>query len=239
MDGKRDTLKASTQKGQNNAKKWGKARKTSFSHDGVLNIEDGCPIWGKAGHKQTRHAPINLKLVLSIDDLHRLFSYASNRESNFIDQFSLMLVDAIRRTRKGARGKYKGKETTLFWIKTEAACLYIFFSYWCKKQVNYWPKCLQKLLDTANRDGYEDYLKTTKRKYSARELTSYCLEKYYMENLENYGLRPFDDPNNFYITYIQPSLKLGRELMKKVNYDDIESVVGTPVETVFKSLKII
>ncbi len=142
--------------------------------DGVLMIEDGCRIHGKMLHKSSAHWPINFQLAMSEEDLHRFFSYSCNNDSDFSGQFSLVLADAIQRIKKGARGKNRGNETTLFWIKTEAGYLYLFFSYWFKKKIQEWPEYLQNLIEIAKSDGYEPYITTSKGKYDAKELASYC-----------------------------------------------------------------
>ncbi len=204
--------------------------KERLTIDGVLKFEDGQYSEGKL--------PINIKLVISEKDLPRLYSNTFCETSDFSWQFSLVLADAIKQIAKGARGKNKGNETTLFWIKTDAGCLYVFFSYWCKKKIQDWPEYLQRLVSIANDEGCN--LKDTKgRRYAAREMTEYCIEKYYGEYLRRHGLKQTDDSTNFYITYIHPQLKECRKQMKELIESNANPFDDPTLGPIFRNLKIL
>lgn len=67
----------------------------------------------------------------------------------------------------------------------------------------------------------------------------HCIERYYAKELKELELRPFDDPNNFYITYIHPSLKLCRQLIKEIDYNKADTIADSAIGPIFKYLKII
>lgn len=193
-----------------------RTKKDTTVIDCVLIVEDGCRIQGKYSFKETGHAPINLGLVLSIDDLHRLLSYASNQESDFISQFSLILGDAIQQNQKGARGKHKGRETTVFNIKLDASLLYLLFTELSSKPLHDCPSFFQKLVNRLD-DDTKDFIENAGQPYPVM-LTAYCLEEYYGKTLSVIDLKPFfsEGFDSFFYTYIKPKLEMCEKMFSRM-----------------------
>jgi len=141
---------------------------------------------------------------------------------------------------KKTRGKHKKQKPIVSMLTNDAGWLYAFFSYWVKQSVKEWPAYLVNLITAAKK---EDIDFTSKGKYSAIELTSYCAEKKYSKVCSRLGLLPFDDPTNFYQTYIKGS-PLSSEVKKK--HIDGQSpeliallVYRDPLFDIFKRLKLV
>lgn len=193
-----------------------RTKKDTYIIESVLMIEDGCRIVGKRSHRTSAHPPINFKLEISEDDLHRLFSYAVNNNSDFSGQVSLVLADAIEQTNIGARGKHKGRETAMFHIKIEAGLLYLLFSELCGKSLKICPPFFQRLIDrTAD---YKAFIEVSGQPYPVM-LTAYCLEEYYgNKHLASLGLNPFfsDGFSHFLYTYIKPQLAMCKNMFSRM-----------------------
>lgn len=192
-----------------------RTKKDTAVIDGVLMIEDGCRIWGEKSFRQAGHAPINLKLVLSEDDLHRLLSCASHPESDFSWQFSIILADAIQQNQKGARGKHKGRETIVVHIKLGAGLLYLLFTELCRKPLHDCPSFFQKLINKL--DDYRTFIEDSGQPYPVM-LTAYCLEEYYRKTLSLLGINPFfsEGFSHFFYTYINPQLAMCEKMFSRM-----------------------
>lgn len=186
--------------------------KARLTIDVVLGIENGQYIQGKKSHRHTAHPPINFKLVISEEDLHRLLSYVVNYEFDFRDKlsiFCIMLADAVRQSQIGARGKHKGHETTLYWIKQEASFLHTLFTLINDCDVK--PDYFNDLIENIPADERLYFRKG--KGYDPVMLTAYQLEErlYGPKKLAAIGLKPFysgtDSLESFYITYVQPGRK--------------------------------
>ena len=168
-------------------------------------------------------------------------NFLENNEDDFYLQFLYnFLLPGVEKLRKGGRGKHKEKEREprIAWIKTEAGCLYLFFSAWCKKPLEEWPKSLQTFINKIDEADRPSIL-NNKGKYGAIELSSYCLSKYYGTDLDKYEIHPFNDFTNFYLTYVHPRLKLCKALLKKTDKEEIASFMNTPIRDILKYHKII
>lgn len=180
----------------------------------VLMIEDGCRIVGKKSHRTSAHPPINFKLEISDEGLHRLFSYAVNNNSDFSGQFSLVLADAIQQTKIGARGKHKGRETDMFHIKVEAGLLYLLFSELDGKPLHECPAFYQEL-DKRLAD-HKEFIEDSGQPYPVM-LAAYCLEEYYGKELSKLGLNLFfsEGFSHFFHTYIKPHLTMCKKMFTR------------------------
>jgi hypothetical protein len=138
-----------------------RTKKDTFIIDGSLMIEDGRSINGKKSHISSAHPPIDVRLVISEEDLYRLFAYSFNYENDFSGQFSTMLADAVRQSEIGARGKHKGHEITLSWIKRGASFLHTLFSLINDSDIK--PEYFRDLIEKSPCDERE-YLRRTTRK---------------------------------------------------------------------------
>jgi len=141
---------------------------------------------------------IKLTVKASPEDwqgLERLFWDAPEQLAE--DLHSYFIVEALEKT----VGKERRGSPLVRQIQFCAGWLYAFLSYWCKKPLEDWPLYLQRLIQMIEEKGNGIFVKTSRGRYGARELTLYCTEKIYGDAAAKYGLSPFSDPNNFYITY--------------------------------------
>jgi len=79
--------------------------------------------------------------------------------------------------------------------------------------------------------------------YGAKEITMYCMEKIDGEIARLFGLNPFEDPNNFYITYIYADRRATKINEKHIKGRTPEKVARLPFELpqlkrIFDSLKV-
>lgn len=138
--------------------------------------------------------------------------YSHNPESFGIGFYCQFIRPAIfELTVKKTRGNHKKQKSIVNMLTEDAGWLYAFFSYWVKQPLKEWPEYLVNLITAAEKEGSE---LTTKGKYNAKELASYCAEKKYGKVCSRLGLLPFEDPTNFYQTYIKGS-PLSSEVKKK------------------------
>lgn len=195
-----------------------RTKKDIITINTILPIEDGYLIQGKHGSKSTRHNPINLKLILSEDDLLRLSFYvnAHGKETDLGDMISSGLADSVVQLKRSARGLHKGRAGKVSLIKLEASLLYVLFSELCKKPERRWPSYFQRLINDFRRNDLEG-------NFDPVRLTAYCLESHYKGYRESVlGLKPFfsededTDFNLFYTKYIKPKLKIAEGMIESL-----------------------
>lgn len=100
-----------------------------------------------------------------------------------------------------ARRKQTQKQYFVNEIKIYSGVLFAFLRYWCKLPVTQWPEYLRKVLGLCKRD--EILVKTARGGYDPKVLTDYCIAETFQDSIKIFRLNPFDDPANFYNTYIQ------------------------------------
>jgi len=103
------------------------------------------------------------------------------------------------------RGRPKDATALVQELRYYSGELYQFVSYWLKRPKEDWPDYLTRLVEVIEKGGYKIHITTRSGRYGAKELTMYIMEGLYTKTAKRYGIKPFDDPNNFYITYIYGS----------------------------------
>jgi len=200
-----------------------RSKKEFLVIDGLLMIEDDRLIQGKRSQRSSAHPPIRLKIEISDEDLSRLSSYAVCYENEFYSKFSNLLVSAVREAKTGARGKHKGRETSVSWIKREARFLHALFSYINDSDIN--PDYYRDLIESIPSDEREMFRKLDRQGrdlgYDPILLTAYHLEKSYgTGKLTTMKLKPFysgtDSAESFNNTYIQPGRKESEAYFKEM-----------------------
>lgn len=233
-----------------------KAKKEYIKIECALSLPEDVYIEGKRSVKQRNHEPINLTINLLENDLYRLFSY-TNYSTDFVSQFSYILGTAAEQIKRGARGKFKGKETTIFWIKAESKALYNLFSVICTKPPTAYPSYFNNLL--------VKHIQRVQPKYNhlffqgdtpdALALTAFCIEKYQDAKgtpVGSIGLNSFlgtlmwgENMDTFRVTYIEdkkiPDLlpKSTLEKMADMEIENIKNNINLPLRDIFACLNLV
>lgn len=228
-----------------------KAKKEYIKIKCTLPLPEDIYIEGKRSVKQRNHEPITLTINLLENDLYRLFSYM-NYSTDFVSQFSYILGTAAEQFKCGARGKSKGNETTIFWIKVESKALYNLFSVICTKPPKVYPSYFNNLLDNIVPKYRHLFFRDDTPNSLA--LTAYCIEKSQKakgRSLESIGLNSFCKTlpqgkklNSFYLRYIAdkkiPDLlpKSTLEKMSDIEIENIKNNNNLPLRDIFECLKL-
>jgi hypothetical protein len=197
---------------------------------------------------------IELTITASPQDWQRLNQLLSENNEEFAKDFHHKFIRPVLYKEilpKKPRGRHRDANILLREIKYNSGELHQFFSYWCKKPREEWPNYLSRLIEIIGKAGQEIHIKRRNGKYGPKELTLYVMEEVYGKTAKKYGLKPFEDPNNFYIKYIYGSgiLKYHKENFRNTfgkRYEDmppeIIERIGLfipPLEKILRILKII
>lgn len=228
-----------------------KTKKEYIKIECALSLPEVVYIEGKRTVKQRNHEPIKLTINLLENDLYRLFSY-TNYSTDFVSQFSYILGTAIEQIKRGARGKFKGKEPTIFWIKAESKALYNLFSVICTKPPTAYPSYFNNLLNNLVPKYRRLFFRGDTPNPLA--LTAYCIEKSQRAKgrpLESIGLNSFCKTvkqekklNSFYLRYIAdkkiPDLlpKSTLEKMSDIEIENIKNNNNLPLKDIFECLRL-
>ena len=169
--------------------------KHSLTIKSLIKIKDGLVIESSEGRRSQNHTPIKMEIIISRNDLERLFWLIMSCPSYFIAGFQEEFINpALLYIQKGARGRSKGKETTLFWLKAESRELYHLFRFIIDtgKTPSYFKKLLRII------DGLEikKLFKLKSGKLDPTALAAYCIEWYMKnagKNVEHLGIKSFND----------------------------------------------
>ena len=246
-----------------------RTKKDPITIEGYIGIEEGCLIKGEQGIKQifseTEEENFNeqekeeenwekkerkvvdsfkLKVIINSGDWGKFWSYCLLNQNDFAKHFwSDLIYPAMKEleTKKGARGVKKYSQNLVNWIKPEAGFLYAFFSYWFKRKNHEWPDYFQKLVKMVEANGWLKYLEGKRGTNKSYRLTRYCVEKIYGEAIRGVGLKMFDDPTNFYRTYIQKSASKARKIFisGKSSQEIAKLAYQNPLKFIFEFLKIL
>lgn len=147
---------------------------------------------------------------------------------------------------KGARGKYKGKDTALFWLKRESGELYHLFAFLIKtgKRPSYFEKLLKKIDVLENKEQFYE----NSKKPNAVALTAYCIEQYMGnsgKSLEHLGVNSlikqieegeFQSFYNHHITAYKSLFNYNKNLSKS----DLEALAQEPpFSWIFANLQLV
>jgi len=171
-----------------------------FSHCSSLNGEKF--IMGKHFN-----APdIRFKLFLYKEEWEYFKSFIIQCKDEFLTQFNLFVrnEDRIQAIKRLPRGKHWKTDNLVRNIQDDSAFLYVMFQYWKDKPLEQFPEDLQKIVNKAEADGYREYIKLKDGTFDPKGLTQYWIKKVWGKEIEKYRLIPYDDPDNFYKTYILP-----------------------------------
>jgi hypothetical protein len=143
---------------------------------------------------------ITLKIIAGDEDWERFKEYCltenpSNLQSVIFEQFIQPAIAKIRGR------KISEKDDLIGNMKLSSKWLYSFFKYWNRKPLNEWPEYLCMLTEVIKED--ETYTQEKSGKYSPGDLTEYCIKNFFSQGIKEHELRPFEDPFNFYQTYIK------------------------------------
>ncbi len=189
-------------------------------------------------------AIINLKIVVSPEDWEKLWWYCLDHFDDFAKELWRNVIYPKGKefeSKKGARGKHKYRKAFVQRMKTEAGWLFPFFSFWCKLPLEKWPDYLKKLLTMAKKD---EHIVKRNGKYDPQSLTEYSLTRIHGKDIEKFKLRPFNDPFNFYLTYIQTSNRpqiIQRQFIEGKTPKEVETLPFSQptLRVLFKSLQLI
>jgi hypothetical protein len=215
-----------------------------------IKLQDGLRILGEDGMRTKGHPSIEFTMTISRHDLQRLHFLALNYPEYFAKGFHQeFILPALHHTSKGARGKFKGKETTLFWIKAEAAELYNLFKFLRRtgKRPSYF-KALLKKLETL-KDHHKLLFFDKHGNPDPVALTAYCIELYLRrigKPLDSLELDSFcqklldgDALDNFYVHHIKAYKPIFR-FTKDTSDKDLEDLSKEPpFSYIFESLKLL
>jgi len=225
-----------------------RSKKHPLNIDGAIKIKDGLVILGD-GYKTKNHFPIRFHLSILRDDCRRLYSLISKYPDYFVEGFEqeILWPALIFMNSSGARGKFKGKGTTLYWLRAESAELYELFSSLIKYKKS--PSYFQKLLDEINKSRNEKQFYKENGIPDPVALTAICMQHYMKkmnEPLNSLGIRSFIDRikkgelESFYTHYIKGEKPLSLYDIGKMSDQDIENISQElPFSHIFKTLQLL
>lgn len=208
------------------------------NRDGSVTIDNDFTL---AYLKKGERLKVELKVTAMPDAWKKIESFSLNNPNWFGLEFHSHFANpAVLETRR----KQKKSQYFINEIKIHSGALFAFLKYWCRQPVKEWPEYLGKILDLCKRDeGYSLYIKTQKGDYDPIALTEYCISKVFKDSIQALGLKPFDDPSNFYITYIQDQKRpqgITKGFIKGKTPQEIASLAYTipALEFVFRTLEV-
>ena len=127
-----------------------RTKKHPLKIEGEIMLKDGLQIKTSKGMCSTGHKPIKATLTISREDIERLHSLILHNPKYFLPAFwDKFIGPALGFMAKGARGKFKGKGNTLWWIKAGAGELHNLFAFLIKKtDPTSYPSYFRKLIQS-------------------------------------------------------------------------------------------
>lgn len=162
-----------------------------------------------------RFGPIEFKISMRPWDLTRFYYFLLYTPVKCADQILKLIEPSAFKWKKPA---FKFFYT--FELKIKASRLYALFAHLSKKQFEECPSYFQKLIEhikTSDPD-YRYSILDRKERINSLVLTIYYIEKRYnslCNHLSSLGIDPFNDDENFYITYVVPFLKNSKSELKR------------------------
>lgn len=112
--------------------------------------------------------------------------------------------------------RHKNNQHFIHILKIQSGLIYKMLKYWRKLPVKTRPAVLQALVQ------HQEEYSLRKSKYDVPFLTETCIEALYGTEMTKLKIRAFDDPANFYRTYIQD----GEAMLKSPYHPDHEVFEG-------------
>lgn len=202
-----------------------------------IDIPDGIRIISSEGMKTTRHKSIKFRLLTYRKINARQYGKFA---SIFLQKILLPLIEYHQ---MDARGKFKGRGSTLFWIKRDATELYHLLKYLSDtgKEPYYYATLLKKF----THPDYRRLIVDNENNPDPLALTVCCMELYLKKinkSSKQLGVESFYSRLNkeglryFKAQYIRKPLID----VKKMSDPEIESIVKSPpFSYIFSSLNII
>jgi len=189
---------------------------------------------------------IKLKVTASKKAWQNLHDFYSHNPASFKNEFYCQFIRPafIELTVKKTTGLHKQQKPIVNMLKEDAGWLYAFLSYWCKQPFKEWPDYLKKFIEKLKKEKLNEVLLNRKGKYDAKTITSLLCEAKYGRAIKKHNLSPFDDPANFYLTYIKGS-PLSAEVKKKYIDGKSQEIITYLVYSdrhlfdIFKRLKLV
>jgi hypothetical protein len=159
---------------------------------------------------------IKLKIEASPEDWKNIIKYFSESPDLFVDDiFGSFINPVIQKIKfKPVSGKFRGKEPFYNALRNASVWLYLFVSYWSKKDIKTWPKSLRKAIENLDVDiekqRIEDketfsIIKYTphreQTRYDSKAITYYFIKRHFKRDMETFKVR-WDSPESFYDIYV-------------------------------------